>query len=229
MRKKSNVKKIIILGAILLLPSFVYLFLTVGKHNIFSLPYYGPREAISRIENGKEKTDTIYFTIPEFSFINQYGKKITQEETKGKIVVANFFFVKCPTICPKMATHIYDVQKTFEGNKDILFVSHTVNPENDSVPVLAEYAEKVHAGNQWHFLTGNKDEIYNIATKGYFVSAMPDEIAPGGFLHSEMLILLDKEGHIRGYFDGTSTSEAKKLKDAIRILMASEHIPKKKK
>lgn len=227
--KKNKIKKIIILGAILLLPSFFYLFLTVGKHNILSLPYYGPREFVTASDGGKEKSDTIYFTVPDFSFINQHGAVFTRENINGKIVVANFFFVTCPTICPKMATHIYDVQKTFEGNDNILFVSHTVNPESDSVPVLAAYAEKVHAGEKWHFLTGKKDDIYNVAMKGYFVSAMPDEIAPGGFLHSEMLILLDKNGHIRGYFDGTSTSETKKLKDAIRILLANEFVPKKKK
>jgi protein SCO1/2 len=227
--KKNKIKKIIILGAILLLPSFFYLFLTVGKHNILSLPYYGPREVITVTNSGVEKEDTIYFTVPDFSFINQHGTAFKREHIEGKIVVANFFFVTCPTICPKMATHIYDVQKTFEGNDNILFVSHTVNPESDSVPILAAYAKKVHAGNNWHFLTGRKEDIYNVAMKGYFVSAMPDEIAPGGFLHSEMLILLDKKGHIRGYFDGTSTSETKKLKDAIRILLANEFVPKKKK
>lgn len=229
MASGNRIKTILIIGGILLLPSFFYLFLTRGKHNMMDLPYYGPRETVSTSVNGKELIDTIYHTLPSFQFNTHRGNIFTNESMQGKITVANFFFVTCPTICPKMATHIYDVQQTFQEKDDVIFLSHTVNPDSDSIPVLADYAEKVHAGENWFFLTGEKEAIYHVAMKGYFVSAMPDDIAPGGFLHSEMLILLDKQGHIRGYFDGTSTSETKKLKDAIRMLLASEHIPRKKK
>lgn len=219
----TKVKKAVILVSILLLPSLFYLFLHTGENNFKRPAFFGPRELSA---NG----DTLYHSIPDFSLRNQNGESFNRSDLNGKIVVADFFFATCPTICPKMATHMLEVQKHFYDRDDFLLVSHTVNPEHDTVEVLKEYAKKVHADESiWHFLTGKKEDIYDLAFKGYFVNALPDEIAPGGFLHSQMLILLDKQGRIRGYFDGTSTSEVNDLFDAIEILYKEEFAPLKKK
>lgn len=222
----KKVKKIIYLFSILLLPSIMYFLLYTGEHNFQRLPFVGPREAVIN-ENGKY--DTIYHQIPYFEFVNQDGKRVTRDDLLGHVYVADFFFATCPTICPKMTTNMGYVQDKFKDRKDLRFVSITVNPEHDNVDVLKEYAEKVHADTKtWDFLTGDKDAIYDVAFNGFFVSAQRDSIAPGGFLHSGMLILVDKNAHIRGYFDGTTHKEIKeKLTDAIDVLYKEDYVPLK--
>jgi len=226
MKPASKIIKILTLIIILLLPALIYLLLSTGKHNFNRLQYYGPREAVL---NEEGKYDTIYHKIPYFEFINQDGQKVSSDDLLGNIYVADFFFVTCPTICPKMATNMGYIQNKFSDKKDLKFISMTVNPEQDSVSVLKEYAQKVHADTKsWSFLTGDKEKIYAVAFNGFFVSTMRDSIAPGGFLHSQMLILIDRKGHIRGYFDGTIYSEMKKdLTDAIDILYKEDVVPLK--
>lgn len=222
----SKVKKVIYLVAILLLPSLFYMFLYTGKHNFHRLEYIGPKEAVL---NDEGKYDTNYHQIPYFEFINQDGKKVTRDDLLGHVYIADFFFATCPTICPKMTTNMSYIQNKFKDNKNLRYLSITVNPEHDSVSVLRAYADKVHADTKsWDFVTGNKDSIYEIAFNGFFVSAQRDSIAPGGFLHSGMLILVDKNAHIRGYFDGTTHKEVKEqLIDAIDILYKEDVVPLK--
>lgn len=121
------------------------------------------------------------------------------------------------------------VQDRFRDRKDFKLLSITVNPEHDTPEVLKEYAQKVHAmEDKWTFLSGDKDKIYDVAFNGYFVSAQKDSIAPGGFLHSANIILIDGKGRIRGYFDGTSASETNDLFDAIEILLVEKYVPRKR-
>lgn len=229
--KSSRIRNLIILLTILLFPTLLYFFLATGKHNFISLPIYGEKEAVTKIVDGKEVVDTIYHTIPDFKFVNQNGDTITKKDVEGKIYVANYFFATCPTICPKMAVNLKYVQDRFINTPDFLIISHTVNPEHDSVAVLAEYAKTVHANNQrWFFVTGNKEELYRLALEGYLLNAAEDVLAPGGFLHSEQVVLVDKEGRIRGFYDGTNLSDIKKnLIDDIKLLMADYMKPRKEK
>ena len=169
-------------------------------------------------------------TIPIFSFINQNNDSITNADYNGSIYVANFFFTNCPTICPIMTNKMKYVQDKLSVYPNIKFLSHTVDPENDSPVKLLEYARSMQADlSNWNFVTGSKNEIYKIAVF-YFVNAVKDELAPGGFLHSEYLVLIDKEGKVRsgidingnpyGAYDGTSDKEVKTLIKDIRVLMA---------
>ncbi len=226
MQTSSKSKKIIYLVAILLLPSLTYLLLFTGEHRFNRLPFIGPREGVL---NEEGKYDTLYHQIPYFEFTNQDGKKVTRDDLLGHVYITDFFFVTCPTICPKMTTNMSYIQNKFSDRKGLRFLSITVNPEHDSVEVLSDYADKVHAKTEnWDFVTGDKEKIYDVAFNGFFVSTMKDSIAPGGFLHSSMLILVDKNGHIRGYFDGTVHKEIKeKLTDAIDILYKEDVVPLK--
>jgi len=219
-------RKLLVLPIILLLPSIFYLLLFTGDHHYKKLPYYGHKKAIV---NEEGKTDTLYHTIPYFELTNQDGKKVTRDDLLGNVYVADFFFATCPTICPKMATNMGYIQNKFGGKPNLRFVSFTVNPEHDTPEVLYEYAETVHANTEtWDFLTGDKNQIYQLAFDGFFVNAAKDSIAPGGFLHTQMLALIDKKGRIRGYFDGTIYSEMKKdLTDAIDILFREDIVPLK--
>jgi protein SCO1/2 len=209
-------KKIIILLFLLSFPSVLYVVLTTGKHHFVHLPYYGERELA---ENGK---DTIYHSIPAFKFVNQNGDTITDKTYADKIYIADYFFTTCTTICPKMATELIRIQEKFEYTKGLVqILSHTVNPENDSVPVLKEYANAIHANtNMWTFVTGDKKELYDIARNGYLLNALQGDGGPTDFIHSELFVLIDKEKHIRGIYDGTKIQDVNSLIDDIKVLMA---------
>ena len=228
MAQPKTLKKAAILIAILLVPSLLYLLLSTGTNNFKPLPYMGPKKVVEVEKDGRIVEDTIYHTIPPFEFIDQNGQLFSSKALEDKIYVANFFFATCPTICPKMSTNMLQVQDRFQERDDFRLLSFTVNPEHDTPEVLKEYAEKVHATDGvWTFLTGNKDSIYSVGFNGYFVSAQKDSIAPGGFLHSSNLMLIDGEGRLRGVFDGTSVSETNDLFDAIDILLVEKYVPRK--
>jgi protein SCO1/2 len=213
---KKKTKVFFILLFILTFPSVFYVIFTTGKHNFMHLPFIGERDLAA---NGK---DTIYHSIPPFAFINQNGETITEKNYEGKIYVADYFFTTCQSICPKMATELQRVQDKFAYTKGLVqILSHTVNPENDSVPVLKAYSEMVHADNtMWNFVTGDKKELYDIARNGYLVNAMKGDGGPDDFIHSELFVLVDKEKHIRGVYDGTNIKEVNELLDDLKVLMA---------
>ena len=165
------------------------------------------------------KGDTVYHQIRDFSFTNQYKETINQETTRNKIYVANFFFATCQSICPAMTTQLTRVQKAEKNNPDFLILSHSVNPMHDTVEVLFTYAAKYGAEkNKWHFLTGSKKSIYTLAKEDYMVNALEDDGTAEGFIHSEALLLIDKERRIRGIYDGTDSLQVNKLINDIAIL-----------
>lgn len=221
-------RKIIILLLLLSFPSILYVFLTTGKHNFVRLPYIGEKTIAA---NGK---DTIYHTIPPFKFVNQDGDTITDKNYDGKIYVADYFFTTCQSICPKMATQMLRIQEKFSYTNGLVqILSHTVDPENDSVTELNNYAKMVHADTKmWNFVTGDKKQLYDIARNGYLINALqarPPERhpsfgrgdgGPNAFIHSELFVLVDKERHIRGIYDGTKIKGVNDLIDAIKVLMA---------
>jgi protein SCO1/2 len=214
-------KKGLILLFVLLFPSVLYVVLTTGKHHFIHLPYLGPKELATKTVDGKQITDTIYHVIPPFKFVNQDGRIISDKDFENKIFVANFFFTTCKSICPKMNSQLLVVQEKCKDIPNLLFISHTVNPKRDTVEALAEYAKTIHADTKnWYFVTGDKKSIYDIAANGYFIATAEDASAEGGFIHSEMLTLIDKEKRIRGYYDGTNTTDINKLIDDIKVLTA---------
>ncbi len=175
------------------------------------LPVFGEKKAVGE--------DTTYHTISDFSLTNQHGEQVSKETVKNKIYVANFFFATCQSICPEMSTNLVDVQKEFAEDDSVLILSHSVNPLHDTVEVLSNYASTYGAKkNKWHFLTGNKKTIYDLAKDSYMVNALEDDGSPEGFLHSELLLLIDTKGRLRGMYDGTDKGEVRKLIDAIRLL-----------
>ena len=218
-------KKLLILFLLLSFPSIFYVLLTTGKHDFIHLPFYGEKELAA---NGK---DTLYHAIPSFQFINQDGDSITDKTYDGKIYVVDYFFSTCKSICPKMASELIRVQKKFSYTNGLVqILSHTVNPENDSVPVLKAYANMVHAdAKMWNFVTGEKKKLYDIARNGYLLNALEGDVGADDFIHSELFILIDKEKHIRGIYDGTKIKEVSNLIDDIKVLIAEYFIKEKPK
>lgn len=168
---------------------------------------------------GTDGKDTIYHTIQPFSFINQFNDTVSEKTIENKIYVADFFFATCQSICPKMSSQLVHVQNAYKNDKDVLILSHTVNPINDTVEVLNGYGQTYGAiKNKWHFLTGNKKSIYDMARFSYLVNALEDDGTEEGFLHSELFILVDAQKRIRGMYDGTDSLAVVKLISDIKLL-----------
>ena len=190
------------------------------NNNTKNLAHVGPTEIVNK--------DTIFHKIPNYPFVDQYNNQVFTDDFLGKISVVNFFFTTCPSICPKMNNNMIKIQKYFDLNK-INLISYTVNPEYDNAETLNDYASKINAKSNWFFLTGKKENIYSIAKSGYFISVKEDKFAPGGFLHSEYFILVDKNGNIRssfdkygnvkGVYDGTNDREVSQLIIDIKTLI----------
>lgn len=175
------------------------------------------------IDKSSPAYDSIH-QIPSFSFTDQDGKIITEQTVKGKIYVADFFFTSCGSICPKMTNNMAILQEKFKDNNDVIFLSHSVTPDKDSVPVLKSYAEKKGViSGKWHLLTGNKDVLYTLARKQYYAG---DTIGyyqdNNAFLHTENFILVDKHRRIRGVYNGTLLVEMDRLKEDIDLLLKEE-------
>lgn len=169
------------------------------------------------------KIDTIFHTIPEFEFVDQDSVTVTGESFDDKIYVADFFFGTCPTICPVMKQQMLRVYEAFKDNPNFGILSHTIDPEHDTVAYLKEYSLRigVEDNSVWKFVTGDQDEIYEIGSaEGYLVPVGEDADAPGGFIHSGAFILVDKQKRIRGLYDGTKAIEVSALINDIPKLLA---------
>lgn len=164
------------------------------------LPFYG--------NTIYEENDTIYHTIEDFLLIDQDSSIVTNETYSNQVYVADFFFTSCPTICPTMKKEMLRVYEKFKNEDQLAIVSHSIDPEYDTVALLKDYAERLGvSSSKWKFLTGDKDAIYDLAEKSYISIADEDANAPGGFVHSGAFLLVDKERRIRGVYDGTVTEQ----------------------
>ncbi len=147
--------------------------------------------------------DTIYHQIPDFAFIDQDSQVVTNATFEGRIYIADFFFTSCPTICPKVKKQMLRIYEKYQDEPRLMFLSHSIDPKRDTVGRLKTYSENLGVDTgRWRFVTGDKDEIYEIADD-YMSIAVEDPGAPGGFDHSGWLLLIDKGRHIRSYCNGT--------------------------
>jgi protein SCO1/2 len=179
------------------------------------LPFLGNHELSA-------EGDTLYYRIPAFEFTDQLGRITTQQTLAGQVYVADFFFTSCPTICPVMKRNMLLIYEEFKNTSGVLFVSHSIDPIHDSVPVLYDYAEKLGVNHdKWLFLTGDKSIMHRQA-QAYMSSAAEDERAPGGYIHSGAFVLIDKRGHIRAAYDGTQAEEMAQLKREIKWLLQED-------
>jgi protein SCO1/2 len=213
MFQKINLFLIVMITALLSACSEVT---TTTEH----LPYYNDADFTPIWVHNDVKLRNSMHEIPSFSLTNQNGETITEATFQNKIYVADFFFTACPGICPKMTKNMQVVQNAFKKDKDVLLISHSVTPENDSVEVLREYADEYQAIDQkWHFVTGTRKGVYELARKGYFadetLGLQKDE---NDFLHTENFILIDRNRKIRGVYKGTNPVEVERLIEDILIL-----------
>lgn len=182
--------------------------------------YFEPDSVLVSEKNGKTVTDTIWHKVKNIEFTNQLGKKVSLDDLEGKILVIDFFFSRCPSICPGMARSMKRLQDSFLKNDSIVhFISISVDPEHDSVPQLRKFADRYGANHDtWWFVTGDKKEIYNFALKELKAGLADTEIDTA-FIHSKMFFLLDSSRVVRGWYDGFDTVKQAQLVRDIPLLM----------
>ena len=183
------------------------------------LPIYQPTMVNEELVDSSIQHQRKYHTISDFKLINQNGDTITQDTYQNKIYVADFFFTTCTTICPIMTGNMVDVQKAFKNDDDVMLLSHSVTPEIDSVAQLKKYAlEKGVNDAKWNLVTGEKNQIYELARKSYLAVKTPGDAGPFDMIHTENFMLIDKKRQIRGFYDGTSKEEIQRLLNDIKQL-----------
>jgi len=192
-----------------------YNLLSVDKR----LPVYSPSDVNPKLVDASMKHIKKNHFIGDFKLINQNGETITNKEYEGKIYIADFFFTRCPTICPIMAYNMSELQEHYKDDTDVMFLSHSVTPVMDSVPVLKAYAiAKGIIDGKWNVTTGPKTHIYELARKSYFAVLDEGDGGEDDFIHTEQFVLVDKERRIRGYYDGTEKDDMKKIIADIALL-----------
>jgi protein SCO1/2 len=215
---KTNTVNILIamLGISLIIGGYMYF---RDGAQVRTLNYFEPVE--TALQGHKDSLGR--FVVYDFSLTDQTGKTVTRKDFENSICVVDFFFTSCQGICPRMNNQMQRVYESFKGNRNVQFISHTVNPENDSVPVLAKYAADRHVDNsQWHFVTGEKTELYMLARKSYLISDTKGDGGKEDFVHSQNFALVDKTGHIRGLYDGLDSTEVNRLIVDMNVLLGEK-------
>ena len=183
------------------------------------LPVYNPVDVNPRLVDDAVRHINRDHRVGSFTLTNQNGITISEDDFQGKIYIADFFFTRCQTICPIMALNMSDLQEYYLNDKEIKFLSHSVTPIMDSVPVLRAYADKNGAvDGKWEITTGDKRQIYSLARKSYFAVLDEGDGGDQDFIHTEQFILIDKKGQIRGFYDGTDIEEMNRIYNDIEIL-----------
>lgn len=185
-----------------------------------SLPYYEDPSFTPHWFSADDQALKEFHTIGSFSLTNQDGESITEKSFTDKIYVVDFFFTVCPGICPKMTANMGLVQEAFIDDNEILLLSHSVTPEQDSVPRLKRYAEtKGVESGKWHLVTGARKDIYHLGRQEYFIEEnLGVDKSEDAFLHTENFVLIDKQKHIRGIYNGINKTSVKQLIADIKTL-----------
>jgi protein SCO1/2 len=219
LRKLGNMKKNsslwLFILVTLVLPSLAWLIIEAYEIRVQQLPVLGRYD----INRGSKASHH----ISDFSLVNQDNKKITSDALSDKIVVADFFFSHCASVCPRMTANLKKLQKELKNDPEVRIYSFSVDPERDSAARLKEYATQFEIDTQnWDLLTGDKKDIYKLARNSFMIVATDGDGGPNDFIHSDKIVLVDKQRRIRGYYDGTSESETRQLSRDIKKLKHEE-------
>ncbi len=190
-----------------------------------ALPYFGNYDIVFSETNGVQSIDTIFPKIPAFSYLNQDSVMITSKSMKGKVWIANFFFTSCPSICPPMISQMKRLNLlTTDLASEVQFMSFSIDPKTDQPHVLRTYIKNngIQASN-WYFFTGDEAKTHRLGVMHFMVHADKDPMAAGGFAHSDGMVLVDREGYVRGVYRGTQTQEVDKLNKDLRKLLEIEY------
>jgi protein SCO1/2 len=222
-----------------LLPIVSYFIVkTVSEEAVVIPPRFFPDTVINKVVDGKNVTDTIWHSVADIELVNQLGDTVSLDEIKGNIIIADFFFTRCPSICPTLTKNMKGLQdalkmRDFRRRIDVSYVrflSFSVDPERDSVDALKAYADRFGVNHDsWWFLTGPKKKIYDFALNELKLGLQDGEGVDSNFIHSQKFVLLDRERIVRGYYDGLDTTSLSRLAEDLTILMVEKDRKKKRK
>ncbi len=233
-----NKKALSSLAIALLLPVLCYLALRYASDNAVEMPrHYLVDTVVTRINKGKEITDTIWHKTANIHLKNQLGDSVSLYDRPGKIIVADFFFTSCRSICPRLTANMAKLQQSFIKGGDlrkkvdssiVQFISFSVDPDHDSVSVLKNYADRFNVNHDnWWMLTGNRDSIYKFAFEEMKVDSYSEEPISPDFVHTSRFVLIDKDYRVRGYYNGLDSISLSKLAKDIGLLMLEKDKTKK--
>ncbi len=221
----------------MLLPLTAYFIVKRKSETAVTMPrHYLPDSVVTVTKKGKRVEDTAWHRLADFALTNQEGRPVSWDSMKGKIIIANFFFTHCPTICPgltlnmkRMAESIHNGQRVGDRtNKQVHFLSFSIDPERDSVERLKYWADKYQIDpEQWWLLTGDKKAIYNMVIEEMKVGLVDGQGVDTNFIHSDRFVLIDSNRHVRGYYKGLDSVDLAKLSNDL-VLLTMEKDPKSK-
>lgn len=208
------------MGPMLLSLTALYLMYLFGVGQGDTLPVYHPSDFNPQLVDASLRSTSERHSVADFELRNQNGRLITQNDYSDKIYVTDFFFTRCPSICPVMTNNMGRLQQLFKDEADVMLLSISVTPKLDSVPLLKAYSEKHGAmEGKWNITTGDKKHIYALARKSYFAVVDENDGGLQDFIHTPNFILVDRQKRIRGVYDGTKNEEIDRLiQDIERIL-----------
>lgn len=222
-----------------LLPVVSYLIVKSASDDAVVMPrHYFPDSVINKIVDGKTVTDTVWHRLDNISLINQLGDTVSLDDINGSIIIADFFFTRCPSICPTLTKNMKELQdamkmKDYRRKIDssyVRFISFSVDPERDSVAALKRYADKYAVNHDtWWFLTGDKKKIYDYALNELKLGLQDGNGVDTNFIHTEKFVLIDKNRIVRGYYNGLDSASMSKLAEDLTLLMLEKDKNKKRK
>lgn len=221
----------------LLLPLICYLIIRHYSDEALSMPgHYIPDNVTTRLENGKQVADTVWHQVPDFNLVNQLGDSVKLSDYEGKIIIADFFFTHCPTICPALTSNMKAVQTAITNaqrvgdktNHNVHFLSFSVDPERDSVPQLKKWSDRFQINpEQWDLLTGTKKEIYDLAINDLKLALVDGKGVDTSFIHTDHFVLIDGKRNIRGYYHGLDSADIKRIsRDAVLLTLEKDRSKK---
>ncbi len=223
----------------LLIPVLCYLWLKSASDTAVVMPrHYLLDTVIESVVNGKQKSDSIWHTTKDIRLVNQLGDTVNLYDQKGKIIILDFFFTSCGSICPRLTSNMVKLQQAFIKGGDarkkqvdttiVQFMSMSVDPVRDSVPVIRDYANKMGViSDNWWLLTGNRDSIYNFAFEEMKVDKFSQEPVSPDFVHTSRFVLIDKKMQVRGYYNGLDSASLLKLAKDVGYIMLEKDRTKK--
>ncbi len=204
-----------------LVPLLGYLIVDHYSKNVVPIPrFYIPERIDTVMKDGKPQYDTVFHTIRNFELTNQQGRQVGLKDLTGKVLLVDFFFTSCTSICPTLTSNLKKIQEAYVKNDTLLqILSFSVDPVRDSSERLRQYANKHQINpDNWWLLTGDKKEIYDIARHEFFVTVTEGNGGEDDFIHTEKLVLIDKNGHIRGYYNGLDSNAIRQCANDIAVL-----------
>lgn len=232
-------KALLALLVAIILPVTCYFLVSGFSKGVVRMPpRYFADTVINKVVNGKSQTDTVWHKVPNLTLTNQLGKTVSFDDLEGKILVVNYFFTRCPSICPTLTKNMKKLQDAFRikdprkriDTPFVHFISLSVDPVRDSVPVLKKYADKYGVNSDgWWLLTGPKETIYDFAINETKLTAEDGGEVDANFIHTERFVLIDKDRVIRGYYNGLDSTSMSRLAEDFTILMLERDKKKKRK